>query len=96
MALSKSEIQRRNDEKRGVKNKVLKMKIEDIDFLEQLAKESSIPQVAIVVEALMLWAEKNGFDVSKNKGNASQMGDEFSSSDGLNRARMKSRKNVIL
>lgn len=68
MALSKSEIQRRSDEKRGVKNKVLKMKIEDIDFLEQLAKESSMPQVAIVVEVLMLWAEKTALMYQKIKG----------------------------
>lgn len=57
MALSRTEIQQKSDEKRGVKVKGLKMSLDDIALLEQLAEKTGKPQAAIVAEALHLYAD---------------------------------------
>ena len=44
MAMTKAEIQKRSDEKRGVKVKGIKMKLEDIALLESLSAQSGKTQ----------------------------------------------------
>lgn len=56
MAMTRSEIQKRSDEKRGVRVKSLKMKVEDILLLEKLAAETGLAQGDLVAAALKKYA----------------------------------------
>lgn len=60
MALSRNEIQKRSDEKRGVKNKAFKMKLEDIALIEQMAQQTGRTQLDILVAALHEYRDKHG------------------------------------
>ncbi|HEZ3258947.1 MULTISPECIES: hypothetical protein [Neisseria] len=59
MAMTKAEIQKRSDEKRGVKVKGIKMKLEDIALLESLSAQSGKTQAEIIAAALKMWSEKH-------------------------------------
>ena len=59
MALSRNEIQKKSDQKRGVKNKAFKMKLEDIALIEQTAARLGISQIDLVVRAVKELAERN-------------------------------------
>ena len=59
MAMTKAEIQKRSDEKHGVKVKGIKMKLEDIALLESLSTQSGKTQAEIIAAALKMWAEKH-------------------------------------
>lgn len=63
MALSRSEIQKKSDAKRGVKSKGFKLKIEDIDYLQKLSQQSGRSQTDIITEGMRLWAEKHGINL---------------------------------
>lgn len=58
MAMTPAQIQKRSDDKRGVKTKGLKMKLEDIALLERLAAETGLPQAELVARALREFAAK--------------------------------------
>ncbi|MBV7434486.1 hypothetical protein KRX19_05535 [Cardiobacteriaceae bacterium TAE3-ERU3] len=57
MAKTRTEIQQKSDEKRGVKVKGLKMSLDDIALLERLAEQLGKPQATIVADALHFYAE---------------------------------------
>ncbi|STQ99819.1 Uncharacterised protein [Kingella potus] len=58
MALSRHEIQKKSDQKRGVKNKAFKMKLEDIALIEETAQRLGISQIDLVVRAVREYAER--------------------------------------
>ena len=58
MALSRNDIQKKSDEKRGVKVKAFKMKLEDIALIEETATKLGISQVDLVVRAVRELQEK--------------------------------------
>jgi predicted DNA-binding protein len=55
MALSKTEIQKRSNEKRGVKPKGYKLPIETIEMITELSKMTGKPQGAIISDATELY-----------------------------------------
>lgn len=57
MVLSRNEIQKKSDEKRGVKVKAFKMKLEDIALIEETAAKLGISQVDLVIRAVQQFAE---------------------------------------
>ncbi|WP_289006144.1 hypothetical protein [uncultured Kingella sp.] len=57
MALSRNDIQKKSDEKRGVKVKAFKMKLEDIALIEETAAKLGISQVDLVIRAVQQFAE---------------------------------------
>ncbi len=59
MALSRNDIQKKSDEKRGVKVKAFKMKLEDIALIEETAAKLGISQVDLVVRAVRELQEKS-------------------------------------
>lgn len=54
---STTDIQRKSDEKRGVKVKGIKLHIDTIALLENLSDKTGEPQSAIVTKALAMYAE---------------------------------------
>lgn len=58
MAQSITDIQKRSDEKRGLKVKSVKLQVNTIALLEKLAADSGSTQAAIITEALKLYADK--------------------------------------
>lgn len=57
MAQSTSDIQKRSDDKRGVKVKGIKLHVDTIALLEKLADETGESQAAVVTKALNMLAE---------------------------------------
>ncbi len=57
MAQSIADIQKRSDEKRGVKSKGFKLPIETIDLIARLSEETGQPQSTIITDAVKLLAE---------------------------------------
>lgn len=57
MAQSTSDIQKRSDDKRGVKVKGIKLHVDTIALLERLADETGESQAAVVTKALNMLAE---------------------------------------
>lgn len=55
MALSRAEIQKRSDERRGVKPKSYKLSFETIDTIIALSDETGKSQSKIVEEAIQLY-----------------------------------------
>lgn len=55
MALSKSEIQKRSDEKRGVKPKGYKLTIETIELISELSRQTGAPQSKIIENAILMY-----------------------------------------
>lgn len=60
MALSRAEIQRNSDARRGIQSKSFKLKIEEIEALREWAEQSGKSQTEILREALALWAQAQG------------------------------------
>lgn len=57
MAQSTSDIQKRSDDKRGVKVKGIKLHVDTIALLERLAEDTGESQAAVVTKALNMLAE---------------------------------------
>lgn len=57
MAQSTSDIQKRSDDKRGVKVKGIKLHVGTIALLERLAEDTGESQAAVVTKALNMLAE---------------------------------------
>lgn len=57
MAQSTSEIQKKSDEKRGMKVKGIKLHTDTIALLEQLSEELGAPQSHVVTMAINMLAE---------------------------------------
>lgn len=57
MALSRAEIQKRSDEKRGVKSKGYKLSLEVIDMIAELSKTTGDSQAAIIEAAIKLYKD---------------------------------------
>jgi len=57
MAQSISEIQKRSDEKRGVKVKSFKLHADTIALLEKLAVDTGTSQTAVITKALKMLDE---------------------------------------
>ncbi|OCG60818.1 hypothetical protein [Gilliamella sp. Nev3-1] len=55
MALSRAEIQKRSDEKRGVKPKGYKLSIETIEMIAELSKSTGKSQGMVIEEAIKLY-----------------------------------------
>lgn len=55
MVLSRAEIQKRSDEKRGVKSKGYKLQIETIEMITELSKTTGKSQGAIIEDAIKLY-----------------------------------------
>lgn len=55
MALLKSEIQKRSDEKRGVKSRGYKLPIETIELISKLSKQTGAPQSKIIENAILMY-----------------------------------------
>lgn len=55
MVLSRAEIQKRSDEKRGVKSKGYKLQIETIEMITELSKAIGKSQGAIIEDAIKLY-----------------------------------------
>ncbi|MFY1028183.1 hypothetical protein CFY87_03635 [Actinobacillus seminis] len=60
MAKSTAEIQKRSDDKRGVKTKSFKIKKDIFDLVEKISLERGLAQNAMITEAILLYAEKYG------------------------------------
>lgn len=58
MALSRAEIQKRSDEKRGVKSKGYKLSLETIEMIAELSKATGDSQGAIIEAAIKLYKDK--------------------------------------
>ncbi len=52
MALSRHEIQKKSDAKRGIKTKAFSLDADTIALLERLAAETGLPQVQVLKNAL--------------------------------------------
>lgn len=57
MALSRAEIQKRSDEKRGVKSKGYKLSVETIEMIAELSKSTGKTQGIIIEEAIKLYKD---------------------------------------
>ncbi|GEM_PF-416962 len=57
MARSISDIQKKSDERRGLKVKGIKLHVDTITLLEQLSEQLGIPQSQVVTRALYFLAE---------------------------------------
>ena len=55
MALTRAEIQKRSDKKRGVKSKGYKLSIETIEMIAELSKSTGKSQGTIIEEAIKLY-----------------------------------------
>ena len=57
MALSRAEIQKRSDNKRGVKSKGYKLSLETIEMISVLSKSTGKSQGTIIEEAIKLYED---------------------------------------
>lgn len=57
MAQSTSDIQKKSDDKRGVKVKGIKLHVDTIALLERLSEQTGDSQAAVVTKALHMLAE---------------------------------------
>lgn len=57
MIQSASDIQKRSDEKRGMKPKTYKLPLNTIDRIELLASHSGISQAAIIANAIDIYEQ---------------------------------------
>ena len=55
MALSRSEIQKRSDEKRRVKSRGYKLRIEIIEIISELSQQTGAPQSKIIENAILMY-----------------------------------------
>ncbi|WP_434278954.1 hypothetical protein [Acinetobacter sp. CE-15] len=57
MAKSPTEIQRDSDSKRGVKVKSFKLKLDDIAYIEQVAKKHDLSHNELLMQAIRFYDE---------------------------------------
>ena len=57
MAQSIADIQRKSDEKRGVRSKGYKLPVETIDLIAEIAAKTGRAQSAIITEAVKMLSE---------------------------------------
>ncbi|MCW9717385.1 ribbon-helix-helix protein, CopG family [Avibacterium sp. 21-599] len=57
MALSRSEIVKRSEEKHGIKLKGFKLPLTTIAKIEQLSKQLDIPQNQLIIQAVELFEQ---------------------------------------
>lgn len=57
MAMSRTELQKRSDDKRGVKLKAFKLPVAVIAEIEQLAEANGIPQNQLIMQAVALFKQ---------------------------------------
>lgn len=57
MALSRTEIQKKSDEKNGVKPKTYRFKNETIDLIAKLSEQTGKPQTQILEEAILMYSK---------------------------------------
>ncbi|PXZ07565.1 hypothetical protein DKK70_06860 [Gilliamella apicola] len=55
MALTRAEIQRKSDEKRGVKSKAYKLPIDIIELIVELSAKTGKSQSKIIEEAILMF-----------------------------------------
>ncbi|MFD0965827.1 ribbon-helix-helix protein, CopG family [Seminibacterium arietis] len=60
MALSRSEIVKRSEEKHGIKVKSFKLPKTIVEEIEQLAKDNGIPQNQLIIQAVELFKKSKG------------------------------------
>lgn len=60
MALSRTEIVKRSEEKHGIKLKAFKLPQAVVAKIEQLAKEQGIPQNQLIIQAVELFEQSKG------------------------------------
>lgn len=58
--LTTTEIQKRSDEKRGIKLKSFKLPVAVISKIEQLAQAHDIPQNQLIIQAVALFEQSQG------------------------------------
>ncbi|MDF7667778.1 hypothetical protein PT273_07970 [Orbaceae bacterium ESL0727] len=57
MALTRTQINQRSNEKRGIKNKAFKLHVDDIDMIKDTAKALNMSEAKLVVEAVKQFRE---------------------------------------
>ncbi|WP_159990830.1 ribbon-helix-helix protein, CopG family [Pelistega ratti] len=57
MALSRTELNRRSMEKRGIKQKKFDLDTDTVTLLERVAKETNQPQTVVFKKALEMYAK---------------------------------------
>lgn len=57
MALSRTEIVKRSEEKHGIKLKAFKLPLSVIADIEQLSKQHNIAQNQLIIQAVELWKQ---------------------------------------
>ncbi|TSJ91843.1 ribbon-helix-helix protein, CopG family [Gilliamella apicola] len=55
MALTRAVIQKKSDEKRGVKSKGYKLPVDIIDLISELSAKTGKPQSKIIEEAILMF-----------------------------------------
>lgn len=60
MAMSRSEYQKRSDEKRGIKLKAFKLPQVVISEIEQLSQQLGIPQNQLIIQAVEAFKQSKG------------------------------------
>lgn len=60
MALSKYEIQKRSNEKLGLKMRGYRLPAETVDDIANLAKAAGISQAALIIAAIAAYKEQQG------------------------------------
>lgn len=58
MPKSRSQIQAESDARRGIKIKAFKLSLEDIQLIENTAKELNIPQNQLIMDAVRAYRPK--------------------------------------
>ena len=57
MVLTRAVIQSKSDQKRGVKVKGFKLRVDDIALIEQASKSLDIPQAQLIVDAVKFYLD---------------------------------------
>ncbi len=59
MALTRVQINKKSDEKRGVRTKGFKLHVDDIAMIKQTALDLNMPEAKLVVEAVKFFKASN-------------------------------------
>lgn len=55
MALSRTEIQKKSDQKRGIKSKGYKLPVDIIDLITELSSKTGKPQSKVIEDAILMY-----------------------------------------
>lgn len=55
MALTRTEIQKRSDDKKGIKVKGFKLHIDDIALIEKFSTDLGVPQSKLIIDAVRFY-----------------------------------------